>query len=149
MASGFIVLRDGRCLSLVHAIHDAVVRSIAESLEAGTPLRVWLATQTPAEGDVDLDYAFVRAGDGEQIARELDTRALTDANRKLFERAARDARPLGSAHAPVENVSHGLARLRQMLEFCDQGRPPLELSDWRTEAPPCTRQIGPGWTSSA
>ena len=60
MASGFIVLRDGRCLSLVHAIHDEVLRSIAESLDVGSPLRTWLATQTPADDDVDLGYAFVR-----------------------------------------------------------------------------------------
>jgi hypothetical protein len=148
MASGFIVLRDGRCLSLVHAIHDEVLRSIAESLDAGSPLRTWLATQIPASGDVDLDYAFVRAADGTHVTRELDLRALTDANRRLFERAAREATPLGTTHAPVDDVSRGLGRLREMLELCDQGRPPLELSDWRAEAPPCTRKIGPGWTAS-
>jgi hypothetical protein len=52
MAPGFIVLRDGRCLSVVHAIHDAVLKSITESLEAGTPLRDWLATQTPRDAKV-------------------------------------------------------------------------------------------------
>ena len=53
------------------------MHSIAESLDAGGALRTWLATQTPADGDVDLDYAFVRAVDGEHVSRELDTRALT------------------------------------------------------------------------
>jgi hypothetical protein len=40
MASGFIVLREGRCLSLVHAIHDAVLRSITESLSCAGAFNV-------------------------------------------------------------------------------------------------------------
>lgn len=38
MASGFIILKDGRCLSVRHATHDALVRSVAASLEENSPL---------------------------------------------------------------------------------------------------------------
>ena len=45
MASGFIILRDGRCPSVRHAVHDALMRSVVASLEDGAPLRVWLLGQ--------------------------------------------------------------------------------------------------------
>jgi len=149
MASGFVVLRDGRCLSVVQPIHDAVLRSIVESLPDASPFRAWLGTQVPMEDDIELGYAFVRAADGEHVSRTLDTRALTETNRKLFEDGARSALPIESAHASAEYVSRALGRLRAMLDLCDQGSPPLELSDWRVEAPPCDQKIGPGWTSFA
>jgi hypothetical protein len=148
MASGFVVLRDGRCLSVRHAVHDAMLRSVIVAMDADAPLRAWLATQAPGDDDVELGYAFVRASDGEHVLRELDLRALTAPNQTVFETAAREAVPTGGPSAPAEDVPQALARLRQMLHLCDQGRPPLELSDWRTVAPPCERKVGPGWTGS-
>ena len=32
-----------------------------------------------------------------------------------------------------------------MLERCDNGEPPLTLSDWINVAPPPEGKIGPGW----
>ncbi len=148
MASGFIILRDGRCLSVRHAIHDSVLRSIAAAIEDGN-LRGWLAAQVPADGDIDLGYAFVRAGSGEHVSRELDTRGLTESNRRSFELAAAKAEPIAGPHAPFKDVAFAMKRLREMLRLIDEGRPPLELSDWTIEAPPCEERIGPGWTGSA
>ena len=82
MASGFIILRDGRCLSVTHAAHDAVLHSIAAAMQDATPLHAWLLTQIPVEMDVELGYAFVRASDGEHVSRKLDTRGLTKPNQE-------------------------------------------------------------------
>lgn len=141
-------MRDGRCLSVRHAIHDSLLRSIATVLE-GTPLAAWLGTQVPMNTDVELGHSFARAANGEHVSRELDTRAFTELNQKLFERAAREAKPIAGPEAPVEDVEFALNRLRKMLDSCDEGRPPLELSDWTIEAPPNEMRMGPGWTASA
>lgn len=76
-------------------------------------------------------------------------RGLTDLNRRLFELAAREAKPIAGPYAPVEDVARALKRLREMLDRCDEGRPPLELSDWTIEAPLYEKRIGPGWPTSA
>jgi hypothetical protein len=146
MASGFVILSDGRCLAVRSAIHDAVLRAITSAIQPETSLSSWLGTQVPDEGDADLGYAFVRASDGTTITRLLDTRGLTEANRRSFERAARTAAPMSGAYAPEGDVESALNRLRLMLDMRDQGRPPLELSDWTVEASPCEMRLGPGWT---
>lgn len=149
MASGFIILRDGRCLSVRHAIHDGVLWSIAAAIDDANPLGAWLTTQVPKDGDIDAGYVFIRAGNGERVSRVLDIRALTESNRSLFELAAFKAEPIAGPRAPAEDVAFALNRLREMLRLCDEGRHPLELSDWTIEAPPCEKRIGPGWTNSA
>ena len=127
MASGFLILRDGRCLAVRHRLHDAVLRSIAAVMDDASALREWLSTQVPREDDVDLGYAFVRASNNEHVTRELDTRALTEPNRRLFERAAVHAEPIAGPYAPVDAVAFALNRLREMLRLCDEGQPPLTL----------------------
>ena len=149
MASGFIVLRDGRCLSVRHAIHDAVLQSLVAAIGEASPLGEWLATQVPRDADVDLGYAFVRAGSEEHVSGVLDTRELTEPNRKLFESAVRGAEAAAGPRAPVEDVAVALGRLREMLRQCDNGRPPLALSDWTDVVPPDGNRIGPGWTDGA
>ncbi len=149
MASGFIILRDGRCLAVRHAVHDALLRSVAALLVDVSPLRTWLLAQVPNELDVDLGYAFVRAANGEHFARELDLRGLTEASQRLFERAARSAEPLAGPFAPEDAVTWALERFRTMLDRCDRGEPPLELSDWTCEPPPVEGRIGPGWEDPA
>ena len=149
MASGFIILKDGRCLSVRHAAHDALLRSVAASLEEGSPFRKWLLTQVPDDGDTELGYAFVRAVDGEHIERVLDLRCLTEANQRLFESAARRAKPVGGPFAPEEDVISALRRFRAMLDSCERGEPPLALSDWTCEAPAAEGKIGPGWEGPA
>ena len=121
MASGFIILRDGRCLSVRHAAHDALLRSVVAALEEGSPLRTWLLTQVPSDGDIELGYAFIRAAGGEHVARVLDLRCLTETNRRLFESAARRASPIGGPCAPLEDVTSALHRLRAMLDSCERG----------------------------
>jgi hypothetical protein len=148
MASGCIILRDGRCLSVRQAVHDAVLRSIATVVDAKTDFHAWLARQVPIETDVELGHAFVRAEDGSHVTRELDIRGLTARNQRVFERAVREAKPIEGPFAPTEDVDWALQRLRTMLDSCDEGRPALELSDSTVEMPRCETRIGPGWSES-
>lgn len=145
MASGFIILRDGRCFSVRWTIHDVVFQSVAEAMNEGTPLRNWLCDQIPSPLDVEMGYGFIRTSDGEHISRSIDLRGMTEANQKLFETAARRAKPIPVPPAAVESVNRALRRLREMLDRCDSGEPPLSLSDWTVEAPPVEERVGPGW----
>jgi hypothetical protein len=126
-------------------MHDAVLRSVLAAMEEGTPLRTWLSSQIPGPLDIELGYAFVRIADGVQVVRMLDLRGLTDANRRIFENAAQRAEPVADPYAPVGYVTNALECFREMLKRCERGEPPLELSDWRCEAPPIEGKIGPGW----
>ena len=50
MASGFLVLPDGRCLSRRGFAHDGVIRAVADQLGPGSVeqnLKKWLAEQLP------------------------------------------------------------------------------------------------------
>ena len=148
MASGFLILQDGRCLAVRHALHDAVLRSVAEHLPAGDPLGAWLRRQVPGDGDQEVGYGLVRT-DGEQVPRFLDLRALTGENLRRFVAAAGSCQPSPGVRAPTEDVEACLHRLRLMLGAAERGEPPLALTDWRAVAPPCTDRIGPGWSEPA
>jgi hypothetical protein len=148
LASGFIILKDGRCLAVRNATYDALLRSVMAAMEDGSSLRAWLHDQIPSALDDDFGYAFIRATDGEHVDRYLDLRGLTAANRSVFDIAVRRAEPVEGPFAPVEDVIWALQRFREMLDRCDRGEPPLELSDWTCEAPPVERRIGPDWEDS-
>src|SRR6476660_9170691 len=81
VASGFIVLRDGRCLAVRSRLHDSVVRSIARAIPIGDPLREWLTKQAPGHQDAELGHAFVRTGDAVHVSRLIDTRGMTPETR--------------------------------------------------------------------
>jgi hypothetical protein len=144
MASGFIVLGDGRCCSVRWQVHDGVVAAVAATLDERDPLRVWLVEQLPKDGDVELGYGFVRHTDGEHVVRHVDVRGLTPQNQVAFEEAAMRTASTPGEHAA--DIAIGLERLREMVRRRRAAEPALELSDWTSEAPACTARIGPGWT---
>ena len=138
MASGFVILNDGRCFSVRSAVHDDVLRAVLDAMNSDEPLYRWLAEQLPSDEDTDLGYAFVRHRNGEHVSRELDLRGLTELNRAVFEEAVLETERTNASEP-------ALVRLRQMIRCCRAGAPPLELSDWTAEAPPLSERIGPGW----
>lgn len=146
MASGFIVLRDGRCLAVRSRLYDSVVRSIAQGLPNGDQLRELLTKQVPGEQDQELGHAFVRMADSVHVSRLIDTRGMTPEIRQRFEMAVRVAESTGEPGRA--DVDHCLARLNTMLAYCDEGRPPLEFSDCCELTPPPDERIGPGWSDS-
>ena len=141
MASGFIVLPDGRCLARRSDVYDLALRAIANELE-GEPaladLRLWLQALLPGAGDFEeLGYgAWLRVADQEVIVRHLDMRQLSPSDQAAMCAAAIRA---GKRRDKV------LRDLAAMVEACQRGEPPLSNSDWSEVLPAEEERIGPGW----
>jgi hypothetical protein len=154
MASGFIVLSDGRCFSRRWSDHDIVLRAVAEQLDgskSARTLRDWLLEQLPSPEDFDhVGYGpWLRKSDQMLVERFLDLREFTPENQRLFHQAARKA---GERAGSVDCdewpawLRGCLKELANMAARADQGEPPLSRSDWREVVPSKGRHIGPGWT---
>jgi len=153
VASGFLVLSDGRCFALRWSFYDDVLRAVAEELQA-TPaekcLRDWLLSLLPRPNDVDhVGYGpWFRVADQETIERFLDLRELTVENQQLFHQAAKRAGVQAKSHKAAELpewLRNALGDLADMADRADRGEPPLSRSDWRDVVPSEGRRLGPGW----
>jgi hypothetical protein len=154
MASGFLILSDGRCFSVRWSAHDVVLRAIAEQCDT-TPtacaLREWLLSLLPGPNDEEhVGYGpWYRVADQQLVPRFLDLRELTVANQRLFHQAARRAAVhVQSPGSPLcaDWLRECLAELADMVERADQGEPPLSRSHWTAVRPSEGRQLGPGWS---
>lgn len=143
MASGFIVLPDGRCFSRRWSAHDVVVQAIADAV-SDAPLRGWLLDQLPGPDDEEeLGYgAWWRASDNTSIPRVIDLRLMTDANQGLFCDAVKRAAAIPQGD---EWLARWLADFADMVARMERGEPPLSKSDWGAVVPPEGERIGPGW----
>lgn len=155
MASGFLILDDGRAFATGWAAHDVIIRSIADELhnsdEEG-PLREWLFSLLPGPDDLEhLGYGpWVRKSDDEVIPRVLDIRELTEDNRKLFHAAAFRAYEKlisGGKSVVPRHYSPTFERLIAVLESIQAGESPDAITDWRDGyvEEPSGNHIGPGW----
>jgi hypothetical protein len=151
MASGFIVLGDGRCFSPTSRLYDITMRAVADELvdsEAARTLREWLLSLLPGPTDADLGYGWIRSSDQDTVLRHLDLRELTNANQRLFYRAARVAGDRFQSEESGELLSWKkkcCTALADMVARAERGEPPLTRSDWTTIEPSKGRKLGPGW----
>jgi hypothetical protein len=143
MASGFIVLPDGRCFSRRWSAHDEVLSAVAEQVSA-PPLRQWLLEQLPGpHDDEELGYgAWFRNSDRTAIVRFMDLRLMTVENQRLFCDAVKRAVLL---HHEDEWLESCLFEFADMVARMERGEPPLSKSDWVEVVPPKGERIGPGW----
>jgi hypothetical protein len=148
MASGFLVLPDGRCFARRWSAYDAVLRSVTEELDApeGSELRTWLLALLPGPNDEEhVGYGpWYRRADSQLVARSLDLRELTPENQRLFCQAAKRAASHPATRAPTW-LADCLSELSDMVVRCERGEPPLSLSDWVEVIPSDGRRLGPGW----
>ena len=153
MASGFLVLSDGRCFARRWSAHDAVLREVAKQLDGSTAareLRDWLLAQLPSPEDEEhVGYGpWFRNSDQQLVERFLDLREFTHDNQRLFHQAARRA---GECAGSLESeqwpdwLRPCLEDLADMAARADNGEPPLSRSEWREVVPSQGRRIGPGW----
>lgn len=156
MASGFIILQDGRCFAKRWWCYDTALREVITELaheQQGQELAVWLNSllPTPEDGE-DLGYgAWFRKSDGEIIPRHLDIRELTEVNQQLFNNAARSALlrlKENSDKSVAEDAITCISILVDMIDRAERGEPPLSLSDWTSVEPPLGRRSGPGWNNA-
>jgi hypothetical protein len=145
MASGFIVLPDGRCFSRRWSAHDVVLRAVAEQV-ASQPLREWLIQQLPGPSDEEeLGYgAWYRNSDQTTVVRSIDLRMMTVENQRLFCDAVKCAASLEHDENWLKRSLSGFA---DMIERMERGEPPLSKSDWTKVVPPEGERIGPGWVA--
>ena len=143
MASGFMVLPDGRCFSRRWSVHDAVLHAVAEEVTA-EPLRHWLLEQLPGpEDEEEIGYgAWLRNADQTIVAKFIDLRLMTVENQRLFSEAAKTA-ALVPRHE--DWVASNLLDLADMVSRVERGELPLSKSDWVVVMPPEGGKIGPGW----
>src|SRR5262245_15675089 len=129
MASGFLVLPDGRCLARRWRAHDTVLRWIADALAAdpaASRLEAWLRRQIPGPDDIEeLGFgAFLRRRNGteEVVLKHLDLRRLAPEQQRLFCDAAKRARQV----VPDDEWARVcLDDLVDMIERGERGEPPL------------------------
>jgi hypothetical protein len=145
MASGFITLRDGRCLSVRWRWHDEAVAAVAAALDqngAEPALAAWLRSRLPrAEDQEDLGYGpWRRVLDGAIVPRTLDLRAFAGAYQQAFEDGVLRA---ASTVLQTERLHPVLARLAEMVVRSRRSDPPLELSDCCVIMPRDVERDGP------
>jgi hypothetical protein len=148
VASGFLVLPDGRCFAPRWSFYDAVLRAVADELGAPeeAELRGWLLSLLPGPADEEhVGYGpWYRAADDRLVERALDVRALTPENQNSICEAAKRAAAIGGTGHP-EWLADCLCKLSDMVTRFERGEPPLSRSDWVEVTPSEGRKIGPGW----
>ena len=155
MASGFLILDDGRAFSVRWSAHDLFLRAIADELtesDAEKTLADWLYSLLPGPNDIEhIGYGpWVRATDSEVVSRVFDVRELTKENRHFFHEAAIRAYHKftdGDGSVVPTDYSTTFDRLIAMLQSIHNGEPPDAINDWLngyTEEPTGKRS-GPGW----
>lgn len=147
MASGFLVLPDGRCLARRWCAYDEVLRAVAAQLgeeSAAQQLKHWLLEQLPGVNDIEEIGigAWRRTADQETVVRHIDLRKMTVENQRLFCQAAKRAARAGH---PEEGLRECLADLAEMIERGERGEHPLSKSDWGEVLDPTGEPVGPGW----
>jgi hypothetical protein len=157
MASGFIILKDGRCFSRRWTTHDYVINLVIKELSGSNDKEViefknWLLTLLPAEEDEYNGYGgFLRKSTGENIQRRLDLRELTVQNQELFWSALQNTLTKLITNKDAENADKDsltlLRHLLKMKHLADIGDDPDNLSDWQKGyiEPSSNKRSGPGW----
>jgi len=151
MASGFIVLKDGRCFSRRWTLYDEILKIAIKELyllENGNELAKWLETQIPDLDDEsgECGWGFYKPSTDEFLNRHLDIRSFTTDNQELFIKAIHNGREKLSEfqddYSPL-NIDN-FEIFYKMVTLCENGEPALEFSDWGT-IQPCNEKNGPGW----
>jgi hypothetical protein len=146
MASGFIVLPDGRCFSRRWSAHDVVLRAVANELSSHA-FRHWLLEHLSGPSDEEeLGYgAWLRSSDQSIILRVIDLRLVTRENQQEFCDAAKRAAVVEREEAWL---AKSLSELADMVMRMERGEPPLSKSDWVDVLRPEGGHIGPGWPAT-
>ena len=145
MASGFIILKDGRCAAPRYTLYDLILQSVAEHLPA-SEFKNWVISQTAAEDEEETDSGFgvFRKNSDEFVKRTFDLRELTEDNQARFWKAARLA---SESEKEREILASWLQKILEMNRLAELGDDPDNLSDWRkgyVEPATCEKK-GPGW----
>jgi len=145
MASGFIILKDGRCAAPRYTLYDLILQSVAVYLP-DSEFKNYVIAQTAAEDEEENDsgFGFFRKNSDEFVKRKFDLRELTEENQTRFWKAARLAFENEKEH---ETLSAWLEKMLEMNRLAELGDDPDNLSDWQKGyvEPATGEKKGPGW----
>ena len=132
MASGFLILPDGRCYAVRWSLFDDVMRTVAIELSKNAESKVlhgWLTTKIPTVDDVEDMGAgmWLRSSDQELLNRKIDLRDLPVQDRLRFCEATKNA---SRVSVRDEMTSQGLSSLVGVIERYERCDPPLRKSEW-------------------
>jgi hypothetical protein len=152
MASGFIILSDGRCWARRWTAYDRVIGLSIEEIpinKENNEFKEWLQTRIPEEQDIECGWCFIKQDTGESIVRNFDLRELTEANQKVFLLALQRAltKMITTSASKNEDIIFLLKRILKMIRLAKIKDNPDNCSDWRggfTE-PLSGKKVGPGW----
>jgi hypothetical protein len=153
MASGFIILSDGRCLAPRYTGYDYLLElAVSEMADSGEEraFKAWLQTRVPAEGDIESGFGgFIKPITHENVIRHLDLRELTPANQERLWIAWQKAvsKLILSRDERDSFIVFRLKRLLRMRRLVRIKDNPDNLSDWIKGyvEPPTGAKAGPGW----
>ncbi|WP_299256185.1 hypothetical protein [uncultured Aquimarina sp.] len=153
MASGFIILKDGRCFARRWTGYDEILKIVIKELrelEGGKPLAKWLKVIIPNDNltdEMEAGWGFLDLESDEWISRKLDLRSLTKENQELFWEAIQR----GKINLNYQGQGYSILspdyfqEFYEMCELAEKGEPPMQLTHWNKLADPCNEQNGPGW----
>jgi hypothetical protein len=140
MASGFIILKDCRCLARRWTIYDYLIELVIDDLSylqdsKAIEFKHWLQTLIPKENDEYNGYGgFIRQETGEDVQRWLDLRELTEENQQLFWKSLQ-LRLRKLITSPEKDKNDDLIwllkyflRMKRLTDIRDN---PDNLTDWR------------------
>jgi hypothetical protein len=149
MASGFIILPDGRCFAPRWSVYDKVIEALVNVLsdtKNEKELKTWLISILPGKKDIpNIGYGpWVRVKDNQVIERYLDMRRMSLEYQCIFQeaikRAASNSNKISNNN---ESIRDPLNRIADMVYRIERGEEPLSLSDWDKVVPTKGDHIGP------
>lgn len=149
MASGFIILPDGRCFAPRWSVYDKVIEAIVKVLsDTGNEkeLKNWLMSILPGKKDIpDIGYGpWVRAKDNQLVERYIDLREMSLEYQYIFQEAVKRAASKSNRDADNDElITDSLNKLADMVYRIERGEEPLSLSDWDKVVPTKGDHIGP------
>lgn len=152
MASGFIILEDGRSYARRYTTYDIIINAVINELgdeKEDELLKSWLLTRIPV-GDEDKDYiemgwGFIRNSDEACVNRTIDDRNLKENFKKLFLEKALQAAEQAKNEGRFNNLMlNCFTDFAQMIILAKEGAPAHEFTDtaiFELE----DKKEGPGW----
>ncbi len=149
MASGFIILKDGRCLARNWRTYNYILNLAIDEMPENE-LTKWLRNRIPKDVDIyDGFGGFYRNETDEHIEGKLDLRELTMKNQKQFWNAIQIALTKLIKQNNIDN-NDSIDLLKELLGMKKQaeiGGSLFKMNDWRNgySEPKTDIRIGPGW----
>lgn len=134
MASGFIVLEDGRTFARNSGVFDGILENAIDVMDAELEeekiLKKWLKALLVKEEDIDMGWGFVRDIDGKTIARVIDFRGMSKVYCEILKKTIKHKKFIQDAQEFFyKEFYESVVDLIAMISLTEEGEDPLVGSD--------------------